>query len=151
MSTRATIKFKDNYETFFIYRHCDGYPEVILPDILAAINKSKGRWSEPECGLLVSFFLGIHFKESERLPDYAITSSFHGDESYKYIVEYNADEKRWIVEVKDGYKCYLKARKVTPSLLRSAQQHARERRRVDVSLDYYSSMSCAINELMEGK
>jgi len=51
----------------------------------------------------------------------------------------------------DGYKCYLKARKVTPSLLRSAQQHARERRRVDVSLDYYSSMSRAINELMEGK
>ena len=33
MSTRATITIQDRYDAFHIYRHSDGYPEAVLPDI----------------------------------------------------------------------------------------------------------------------
>lgn len=94
MSTRATIKFED----FYIYRHCDGYPEQVLPDIQLAIEKSKGLWSEPEVGMLVSFFLGIHFKSENRLPDYELTSGWHGDESYRYEVRFDKEWKTMIIK-----------------------------------------------------
>jgi len=95
MSTRATIQFKDRYNTFYVYRHCDGFPENILPDIETVVEKAKGRWSDPECGMLVSFFLGTHFKEKNRMPDYEMTSSWHGDESYRYHVEFDANVNKW--------------------------------------------------------
>lgn len=99
MSTRATIRFRDKYDTFFVYRHSDGHPDNVLNDIQGAIEKAKGRWSGSECGLLVSFFLGTYFKAEERLPQYMMTSEFHGDESYRYFVEWNSDEKKWVARV----------------------------------------------------
>lgn len=99
MSTRATIKFSDKHESFYVYRHCDGYPEQVLPDIETVLGKAKGRWSEPECGPLVSFFLGMHFKLEERLPDYEMTGNFHGDESYRYYVEWDANANKWTARV----------------------------------------------------
>ena len=98
MSTRATIKFTDGDETFFVYRGHDGFPENILPDISAAIQKSRGRWSEPMCCMLVTFFLGMHFDIEKRLPNYEITSDWHGDESYRYSVSWVESEKKWLIE-----------------------------------------------------
>lgn len=95
MSTRATIQFKDEYDTYFVYRHCDGYPEQIMPDIETAIDLSHGRWSGSECGMLVSLFLGTHFKERQRWLDYMMTTNWHGDESYQYYVEWNTERKEW--------------------------------------------------------
>ena len=99
MSTRATIEFSDRGGKFYVYRHCDGYPEQIMPDIMSVIEKSRGMWSEPEVGLLVSFFIGIHFRH-EQLPDYELTSGFHGDESYRYFVKYNQEYRFWEVRHK---------------------------------------------------
>ena len=96
MSTRATIEFSDHMKKFYAYRHCDGYPEQVMPDIMSAIKKSRGLWGEPEVGLLVSFFIGLHFRH-EQLPDYEFTSGFHGDESYRYFVRYNPDSLDWDV------------------------------------------------------
>lgn len=98
MSTRATIKFTDENEIFFVYRGHDGFPENILPDISNAIQKSKGRWSEPMVYMLVTFFIGMHFDIEKRLPDYEITSGFHGDESYRYSVAWNYTSKQWEIE-----------------------------------------------------
>jgi hypothetical protein len=96
MSTRATIKFSNRDETYFVYRHCDGFPDIILEDIKDTIELSENRWSEPQLGLLVTLFLakGYEFKE-ERLPNYEITNCFHGDESYKYFIEWDSDKKQW--------------------------------------------------------
>lgn len=99
MSTRATIRFRDAYDTFFVYRGHDGHPENVLPDIESVIEKAKGRWSGSECGTFVTLFLGTHFRENQRLPDYEMTSEFHGDESYRYFVEWNPDEKKWIARL----------------------------------------------------
>lgn len=96
MSTRCTIRFSDGDEEFFVYRHCDGYPENILPDIEAVIEKSKGRWSGGEAGILVSMFLADNFdSDKKRLPEYWMTSGHHGDESYLYDVVWNDDLSQW--------------------------------------------------------
>ena len=99
MSTRASIKFTEEDETFFVYRHCDGNPEIILPDIQSVIEKTRRRWAEPEVGLLTTAFLGFMFDPNRRIQNYEITSCIHGDESYEYVVAWFAEEKRWKVTV----------------------------------------------------
>jgi hypothetical protein len=44
MSTRATITVTDGTESFHIYRHCDGYPEFVIPEITEALKYS---WTFP--------------------------------------------------------------------------------------------------------
>ena len=103
MSTRATIKFSDPYNTFYVYRGCDGFPENVMPDIQSAIEKAKFRWSNPECELLVTLFLAIGYDfDKKRLPDYTITSSFHGDESYLYAVQWDGEKRDWAASVIEG-------------------------------------------------
>ncbi len=48
----------------------------------------------------MTLFLAMQFHpDKERLPEYHITSGFHGDESYQYEVAWNAKDKRWDVRV----------------------------------------------------
>lgn len=99
MSTRCTIRFSDDHEEFFVYRHCDGFPDIVIPDIETAMEKAKGRWSGSECGCLVTLFLADNFDSSKkRLPAYHMSSGFHGDESYRYSVDWDDIFKRWDVE-----------------------------------------------------
>lgn len=98
MSTRASIQFSDGYNTYFVYRHCDGYPEEVVPDIEATLEKAKYRWSEPEGGLLTTLFLAMHYNPDDaRLPDYEITSGIHGDEDYCYLVAWDSNNRKWIL------------------------------------------------------
>ena len=100
MGTRATIKFKDGYDEFYVYRGHDGYPENVLPDLQIAIDNFKqGNFGHAECSLLVTKFLGIHFDINKRCPYYEITGAFHGDESYRYSVEWDATTKEWVSSV----------------------------------------------------
>ena len=94
MGTRATIKFINDDEIYYVYRGHDGTPDVILPDIEAALKISEERWSNPDLSCLVTLFLarGYDFAK-QRLPDYEITPCFHGDESYRYFVNWD-DKKR---------------------------------------------------------
>jgi hypothetical protein len=93
MGTRATIKFTDDDETYYVYRGHDGFPDNILKDIDAAIKESKGRWSNPELGCLVTLMLTMFYDyEKIRLPDYELTQCFHGDESYRYYVNWDGKE-----------------------------------------------------------
>lgn len=96
MGTRATIKFTEGEDLYYIYRGHDGYPENVLADIEATIKEADGRWGNPEIGCLVTLFLamGYDFKKM-RLPYYDLTSCFHGDESYRYFVNWNNKERKW--------------------------------------------------------
>lgn len=95
MGTRATIRFKEGDDEYFVYRGHDGYPEIVKTDIESFLKAIKGRWSEPELGTLVTCFLGWYFDKTLRLPDYELTTCFHGDESYCYYVEWNPVLKDW--------------------------------------------------------
>ncbi len=97
MSTRATIKFADKYEAYYVYRHSDGFPKNVLKDIKEVIDHKNGCWSGSECGVLVSCFLGMHYNREDRLPTYEMTSGFHGDESYCYNVDW--DGAKWTARV----------------------------------------------------
>lgn len=97
MGTRATIRFKDKWDEFFVYRGNDGFPENVLKDIKEVIEAKKKSWSGSECGVLATCFLGWNFDKKERLPDYELTKSFHGDESYRYFVDYNEKDEKWEV------------------------------------------------------
>ena len=99
MSTRATIKFSDDLETYFVYRHCDGFPEDVEPDVLAAIERNK-HLSGSNAGHLVSVLLGMTFRPNERVQSYEMTTGFHGDESYQYFVQWDEKGQTWRVEVR---------------------------------------------------
>lgn len=99
MSTRANIKFRNERgEVIHVYRHSDGFPDVIEPDIDKAISVCSGRWSGSEIGIFVSLFLAMHYSdwEKKRLPDYELTTGVHGDEDYLYTVEYDQEQKQWV-------------------------------------------------------
>ena len=99
MSTRATIEIKDRWSSYFVYRHCDGFPEIILADINEAIDKFSGRMSGSAIGQFVSLFLGMHFDMKQRVQDYELTTSRHGDESYLYLIKWVDSDKKYIAEV----------------------------------------------------
>lgn len=94
MSTRANIKFQDGEEFIHIDRSHDGFPDVILPDIRAAIDLCKGRWSGAELGQLVSAFLGLSFDKDRRIQCYEPCIGYNkaGDESYCYWVKWNENK-----------------------------------------------------------
>ncbi len=46
MSARANIIIKDRYEKLYFYRHCDGYPEEVMPSLnkfLKMVKKNQIR------------------------------------------------------------------------------------------------------------
>lgn len=88
MGTRATIQFKDRSDIFYIYRGHDGHPDNVLADIRAVIEQVQGRWSGAETELLVTCMLMLANDKNSRIPDYNITGGFHGDESYRYYVDW---------------------------------------------------------------
>lgn len=102
MSTRATIEFSDEYETAYIYRHFDGFPKTVAADIDLVLNKAAGRWSGGEVGQLIALFFAIHGDPDKRLQKYELTSSFHGDESYRYYCRYDAHDKIWVRTEAEG-------------------------------------------------
>lgn len=89
MGTRATIRFKDEYEEFFVYRGHDGYPENVEKDLKEVLDSIKNRRSDAEMGSVVSCFIGQTFDLKQRCPSYELTSAFHGDESYRYHVTWD--------------------------------------------------------------
>lgn len=99
MGTRATIKFKDEYDEYYVYRGHDGYPENVEKDIKEVLEKVKNRWSGSELGSIVSCFIGFTFDPGQRCPSYEFTSAFHGDESYRYFVTWNEKSKQYDIEV----------------------------------------------------
>ena len=95
MGTRATIRFKDGNDEYFIYRGHDGYPSNVQADIEETLLKIENRWSGPEIGSVVSCFIGFTFNEKSRCPNYELTPCFHGDESYRYYVDWDEKNNKW--------------------------------------------------------
>jgi len=48
MGTRCQIEFKVNNETRRVYRHSDGYPEGVLPDLKEFLKWNEGRNTDIE-------------------------------------------------------------------------------------------------------
>lgn len=101
MSTRASIIFIDEYaNVVYVYRGHDGFPEIVEPDIDRVLSIASGRWSCSEVSLLVTLFLAVTYSgwQKQRLPDYELTTSIHGDEEYFYTVRWDTAKQAWTRE-----------------------------------------------------
>ena len=97
MSTRANIRFEDEYGAIHIDRSHDGVPENILADIKETVDLCRGRFSGTELGQLVSSFIGMHFDAKTRIQSYEPCIGWEkaGDESYCYWVKWNKEIKEY--------------------------------------------------------
>ncbi len=110
MATRCNVVVKNNVgETSIVYRHCDGYPESVLPALEPILSKIKTtpkdfQWNAHEYGglkitnlrpILVahdivkieeSYFIG---NNQRTYRPFEFTTDIHGDIEYLYTL--NAD------------------------------------------------------------
>ena len=92
MSTRSVITFKVADNTFHVYKHMDGYPDGILPDIEEA---KKFAWELPRfdpADFAAAFIRAT--KETGGNVYFTQGPDYHGDLEYRYIVEFWGDELR---------------------------------------------------------
>lgn len=90
MSTRCQIEFRSSNVRRTVYRHWDGYPSAVIPDLLAFLAWSERRgdveyesanflyWSKRELGASEQLGFGI-----------CANDELHGDIEYYYVVRYD--------------------------------------------------------------
>jgi hypothetical protein len=91
MSTRCQIEFRSGNARRTIYRHWDGYPSAVIPDLLAFLAWSRRRgdveyetanflyWSKRDLGASEQLGFGV-----------CANDELHGDIAYYYVVRYDA-------------------------------------------------------------
>lgn len=91
MSTRCQIEFRSGNVRRTVYRHWDGYPSTVIPDLLAFLAWSERRgdveyeaanflyWSKREVGASEQLGFGV-----------CANDELHGDIEYYYVVQYDA-------------------------------------------------------------
>ena len=93
MSTRCNIIIKNKWDKFFIYRHCDGYPQVAGKDL---IKRFKDKINQDY--IWITDFVNELVKDKNN--DYEITDSVHGDIKYLYTID--MDKKTFEVQEVDA-------------------------------------------------
>lgn len=113
MGTRCKIIVKDKYTTAAIYRHWDGYPEGVLPDIKVVLEKGLKRGLSDAEYFLANFIFMAKFsawkryeekrkKGDEAFPGYLYTygvcppDCIHPD--LEYIYEIDAEKNEIIIK-----------------------------------------------------
>lgn len=96
MSTRAHIRVTDGTDTFLLYHHHDGYPEGIGIDIKAYLDKIEffikpkycvDQYPSATC-IANAIVKGIYSSLYESVDNgYELTTCFHGDEEYCYLID----------------------------------------------------------------
>ena len=106
MSTRCNIIVKDEYNSIQLYRHCDGYPSGVIPDLPEALRFA---WELPRmqaddmAAAIIRAWKensgNIYIDGSADLP-----KTLHGDIEYYYVIEPDEKSGKWHVECHD-YCC----------------------------------------------
>lgn len=89
MSTRAQIQFEGN--PVLIYKHCDGYPEGVLPllgKFVKSFMKDRG-WDEE---YMVAQYLhdltaDTYYEGKRKYTGYGASTTRHSDIEYFYLVK----------------------------------------------------------------
>lgn len=103
MSTRCQIEFRNGDERRTVYRHWDGYPGAVIPDLLAFLAWSQRHDVEYEAANFIfwskrgmderSVQLGFRICENDEL---------HGDVEYFYVVEHARIRVYGVEHTEDG-------------------------------------------------
>lgn len=91
MSTRCEIAVCDKSGRIEakLYRHCDGYPKVVKPDLVAGITKAyrKLKKSIGHCDAeKLAALLIVQSLDDRGMPGIVPCQNTHGDLSYRYRV-----------------------------------------------------------------
>ena len=90
MSTRSVFTFKDDFNEFHVYKHCDGYPSGALEAIEKTLQKA---WELPrfEAADFGAAFIAANKSKGGNVH---LTHSYenHGDLSYRYEITSNNGE-----------------------------------------------------------
>lgn len=94
MSTRAVYTFKDGYDTYAVYGHCDGYLSGAAEKLENALPFAwqGGRF---EAADLAAAFIRGNKNEGGGNIYFTKGQSRHGDLSYDYVVT-NKDNVKWL-------------------------------------------------------
>ena len=85
MSTRATILIRKGRKSFWVYHHCDGYPEGVGRDIKEYLASKKRWYADDIVNDLVKGAVAGDMR-------YEITLCQHGDEEYAYLIDCDKKE-----------------------------------------------------------
>ncbi len=99
MSTRSQIKFKNSEFNIHVYKHCDGYPEGVLPTLVPFVKEFFADRGDDECyflAQLVRRFAIEDYKEhkddeycnpEKSFTGWGLDCVQHGDIEYLYEID----------------------------------------------------------------
>jgi hypothetical protein len=104
VSTRCNIVVRDGYNELWFYRHSDGYPESVLPDLEPLMEKLRDGSLRDNlsqfCGWLIVKGNEGYARHSGyddwKVGDYEPTTARHGD--VQFVYEIDLREKTLTVE-----------------------------------------------------
>lgn len=90
MSTRCNILVRDEHQTIQLYRHCDGYPESVIPDLKEVLAYA---WELPR--FEADDFSAAMVRAWKREGgggvyidgDYVPSDTLHGDIEFLYVID----------------------------------------------------------------
>lgn len=87
MSTRCQIEFRNNGMRRTVYRHSDGYPSSVIPDLLAFLQWSTRDDVEYEAANFL-YWSKRNLDEQQLGFGICANDELHGDIEYYYVVEH---------------------------------------------------------------
>lgn len=90
MSTRCQIEFRNADVRRTVYRHSDGYPSAVIPDLLAFLQWSNRRGDVEYEAANFLFWSKRKLDEEDQQLGFGICANdeLHGDIEYYYVVEH---------------------------------------------------------------
>jgi hypothetical protein len=92
MSTRCQIEFRSGEVRRTVYRHWDGYPSAVIPDLLAFLAWSERR-GDVEYETANFLYWSKRALDASKQLGFGVCANdeLHGDIEYYYVVRYDAD------------------------------------------------------------
>lgn len=116
MSTRSNIIVEDQYGRVQVYRHYDGYPEGVIPELIKALEFA---WPLPRFEADDFAAAIVRAWKDEGGGNIRIDGNpkafelVHGDTEYVYVIKFDKDKKELFVEIYDWHDYYLDKADIT--------------------------------------
>jgi len=99
MSTRCQIKLKNSEDNIYIYKHCDGYPEGVIPYLKIIVDKFMANRGYDECYMLAQIVRYFAVEEHKQgyspqlghFTGWGLDCCEHDDIEYLYEIDKNGD------------------------------------------------------------
>ena len=109
MATRSNIIVQDEYSRIQVYRHWDGYPKAVIPELIKALEFA---WPLPRfeaddfAAAIVRAWKdsGGHIRIDGNPKAFEMV---HGDTEYLYVIKFDKKKRKPFVEIYDWHDYWL--------------------------------------------